>query len=441
MSTNHIEEGQGRPTALVMNMFYTGLGIARTLKAKGISVIGLTSDRKSYGNHTRSAKVAICPDSRSAPEELAVFLTSLGRELPQRGVIFPTRDDDLVFLDRFRRELEPYFTTVSPGTQALDICLNKWKTYLAAGQAGLRTPKAWLIDGMEDARRAAAEATYPCILKPVAAHYWRKGGNWAVVGERKAIRIDSGLEMIAEYNAIRHADCRALLQEMVPGGDEALVIAACYVDRQSRWVAGFNTQKLVQIPEGTGTGCIVQSVDRLELFEPTARLLRAIGFTGIAEVEYKWDAAAGEYKLIEINPRPWDQHQLGEASGIDLIHMAYCDHTGLPMPEAGKPVERRKWIAEDTFLTAAARMLWRRDPRLPGLLRQARGSKRIFAIWSANDPAPFLAYVVRGLFPVLWRAGVSSLGSTMKRLRLRKRFRDQKGIIYGKSLEKPRGVN
>lgn len=441
MKKTYIEAGRkGRPAALVMNMFYTGLGIARSLSAKGIPVIGLTSERRSYGNATRCAKVVVCPDSRSDPEALAAFLTRFGSELPGGGIIFPTRDDDLVFLDRFRAQLEPYFGLVAPGAEALDICLNKWKTHRAAAEAGVGAPKAWLIEGAEDIRRVAGEARYPCILKPLSAHYWRRDGNWAVVGARKAIQVDSDVELIAEYNAIRRADSRALLQEMIEGGDEALLIAACYVDRQSRWAAGFNTQKLVQIPQGTGTGCIVRSANRPELFEPTAHLLRTIGFTGIAEVEYKWDGAAGEYKLIEINPRPWDQHRLGDASGVDLMYTAYCDYAGLPLPKTGKPVEERRWIAEDVFITAAARMLWRRDPKLFGMLRQARG-KRIFAIWSAGDPAPFFAYVVRVLFPVLWKAGISRLSSTLKRLLLRKGFPEQKRVVYGKSLEKPKGVS
>ena len=123
-----------------------------------------------------------------------------------------------------------------------------------------------------------------------------------------------------------------LVQECIPGGDENLVVAACYVDRTGAFQAGFNARKLVQSPPGFGTGCVVESANRPELFERTIRLLRAMEFTGIAEVEYKLDARDGEYKLIEVNPRPWDQHRLGAACGVDLIHLAYCDYAGLPMP-------------------------------------------------------------------------------------------------------------
>ena len=129
------------PTAVVMNMFYTGLGIARSLGEKGIPVIGLSAQRGIYGNFTRYAKCLACPDSRSEPEELLSFLLKLGKAVGSRSVLFPTRDHDLVFLDRFRRELEPSYSLVVPESGPLSACLDKWQTYLAAQQSGVPTPK------------------------------------------------------------------------------------------------------------------------------------------------------------------------------------------------------------------------------------------------------------------------------------------------------------
>ena len=398
-----------KPPALVMNMFYTGLGVARSLGERGVPVLGLSNRRNLYGNFTRYAKTVICPDSRDEPEALLRFLVELGRKLNAQAVIFPTRDDDLVFLDRFRAELQPYFRIVAAETAPLEACLDKWQTSQWAIRAGVPAPKCWMVRERRDIERVAPEAVYPCVLKPLAAHYWRRGENWRLVGARKAVAIQSERELRSEYAAIAQADERALVQELIPGGDENLAIAACYLDRQSRWVRGFNIRKLVQVPAGFGTGCIVESVHRPELFEPAERLLRAMGFTGIAEVEFKWDARDRQYKLIEVNPRPWDQHRLGSACGVDLIYAAYCDHAGIPAPSFGPAVAGRKWIAEDTFLTTALRMLWRRDRRLFSLFRQARG-KRIYAVWSWRDPAPWFVQMFGEFIPGLVAGGFRRLG-------------------------------
>src|SRR5262249_35434837 len=235
--------------------------------------------------------------------------------------------------------------------------------YRWARDAGVSTPKCWIAEQKQEVERILPEVTFPCVLKPLASHHWRRGGNWERVGARKAIAVSSQEELLAEYALVAQADPRVLIQEMVPGGDDCLVIAACYLDRQSGFVAGFNTQKLAQSPETFGTGCIVQTADVPELFPRTVQLLNKMRFHGIAEVEYKWDSQRKEYRLIEINPRPWDQHILGKACGADLMYLAYCEHAGIPMPVMRKQAGVKTWIAEDALLMAVLQSFWRRDGR------------------------------------------------------------------------------
>lgn len=412
-------------TAVVMNMFYTGLGIARSLDARGIPVIGLTAHRM-YGSYTRSAKIVLAPDSKTEPEALLVFLLRLAEQTDDRAVIFPTRDDDVVFLDRFRRELTPHYSLVIPTSHAIAVCLDKWQTYLCAMQAGVATPKSWLIESEEDLTKAAREASYPCVLKPLAAHHWRRGHNWEIVGGRKAIAIRSREDLLIEYGAIAQADHRVLLQEMIPGGDDCLVVTACYIDQKSRWAGAFNAQKLVQEPEGFGTGCVLQATCRPELIEPTQRLLRKMNFSGVAEVEYKWDETAKRYLLIEVNARPWDQHVLGRTCGVDVIYLAYCDHAGLPIPSVQVEPSAWKWIADDAFLIAFLRSIKRRDGKYRALLRAAKG-KRVYGIWSPKDPFPFLAYFIGRLVPLVAGAGLRRFWSRFTALMARHAFSTKGG--------------
>jgi hypothetical protein len=95
-----------------MNMFHTGLGIARSLGEQGISVIGLTSKRSAFGNFTRYAQIVHCPDSRERPEALESFLLKMGKELGERSILFPTsvtreQSDVLQKLEIVRRRAAP----------------------------------------------------------------------------------------------------------------------------------------------------------------------------------------------------------------------------------------------------------------------------------------------------------------------------------------------
>jgi D-aspartate ligase len=334
----------------------------------------------------------------------------------------------LIFLDRFRTELEPHFSAVMPESAPLHACLDKWETTLSAQRAGVPIPKCWKVETAGHLQEIAGEIGYPCVLKPLSAHYWRQGKNWQMIGARKAIIAHSEEELMREYELVARADARVVIQEMVPGADDQLLITACYLDRSSQCIGAFHAQKLVQIPEGFGTGCIVRSVDQPELLEPTVRLLQSMSFSGIAEVEYKWDSVAAEYKLIEVNPRAWDQHRLGKAGGVDLIYMAYCDHSGLAMQPTTKLATGHKWIAEDTFLITVLRMFWRRDAKLCGLLQQARG-RRTFAIWSFSDPLPLVAYFLLQFFPEVLGSRLAAARFTLKRLLFRSRAPEEKGLV------------
>jgi D-aspartate ligase len=388
------------PAAVVMNMFYTGLGIARSLGERGIRVIGLSAHRGVYGNFTRFAEVRSCPDSREDPESLLKFLVRLGEEIGGPAVIFPTRDDDVLFLDRFRAELGSHFTPAIPSTPALMTCLDKWETYQLAKKTGVPVPATWKVERPAELLRILDEVEYPCVLKPLSAHYWRKADNWERVGARKAICVSSPEELRQEYERVAAADPRVVVQQVVTGGDDRLVVAACYVDRSSRLVASFTAQKVLQVPEGFGTGCIVQTADRQELVSVAARLLEELRFTGIAEVEFKWDSSSRQYRIIEINPRPWDQHRLGHACGVDLIHIAYCDLAGMAPPAVESRQAECKWVAEDVLFLAMVRSLWKLDGSFKVLRRLARGRK-IYAIWSMSDPWPSIAYFPKHCLAVL----------------------------------------
>jgi D-aspartate ligase len=388
----------GLPGAVVMNMCYTGLGIARSLGEHGVPVTGLSAMRGIYGNFTRYAKIRRCPDSKHDPKGLLDYMLDLGTRADHKQIIFPTRDHDLVFLDRFRSELKPYFAVMIPSPQCLRACLDKWETYRFARRANVPAPGCWKIESLENLEATiGGDLRFPCVLKPLAAYHWRGSETWNRVGERKAICVQSAGELRREYATVSSAEPRALIQEFVPGSDDQLFVAACYLDDHSTLRAGFTAQKLVQVPEGFGTGCIIQAVNRPDLLATAVRLLQEIRFTGIAEVEFKWDARSGEYLLIEVNPRPWDQHRLGLASGTDVIWHAYCTAAGLPGAPARGKYEDCRWVADDVLLLAVLRAVWRRNGNAKQLWRATRG-RRMYGIWQWNDPLPFFT----GLGAAVW---------------------------------------
>jgi predicted ATP-grasp superfamily ATP-dependent carboligase len=252
-------------------------------------------------------------------------------------------------------------------------------------------------------REAAEIVGFPCVVKPTKSVHWRERDNWNIVANRKAFRVSDLTELQGEYEQVANANPEVMLQEWIPGLDDELVIWGGYVRQRESPLAYFTARKLLQCPEEFGTGCVVRNESIPELLEPSLELCRALDYRGIAEIEYKWDACNKEFKLIEINPRHWDWHELGRASQVNLTWAAYCDMTARELRPSRPTGQSTKWVAEDALLMHTLSGVYHRKPELIRVWKHLRGS-RIWGIFSWNDPMPLLSYALTFLAPKLVRA-------------------------------------
>ena len=164
------------------------------------------------------------------------------------------------------------------------------------------------------------------------------------------------------------------------------------------------------------TTCVIAS----RRVEPSQRLLRACGYSGLAEVEFKYDRATGEFLLIEVNPRHWDQHELGRLVGVNMSRIAYQDAIGCepaPVHPRYESARRPRWVAEREALfliarNAARTLATRKEERgaasIASIVRHAFAElyglfqrPRLFSILSFRDPIPgilFSARIAREVF-------------------------------------------
>jgi predicted ATP-grasp superfamily ATP-dependent carboligase len=95
--------------------------------------------------------------------------------------------------------------------------------------------------------------------------------------------------------------------------------------------------------------------------------------------------------------RPTGRSAIAEAGGVELVYTAYCDLAGLPLPENRTQMYRgAKWISFRRDFQSAW-FYWRRgDLTLRDWARSWRG-KKVDAIFSWRDPAPFLYDMLKPL--------------------------------------------
>ena len=146
----------------------------------------------------------------------------------------------------------------------------------------------------------------------------------------------------------------------------------------------FCGRKLLQAPAGVGTCRVGVAEWDDEAVDGARRLLHALGFHGISQVEYKRDPRDGTLRLMEVNARLWQWHSLAAACGVDLVQMAYRDAIGEPVAtRTSRGAGRRRWVAVVRHLRESRR-------EKLGLRRTLAPLRPPFTepVFSLRDPMP-----------------------------------------------------
>jgi D-aspartate ligase len=387
--------GTPRPAAVVLNTYATGLAIARNLSAHGIEVYGLVAGPDDPGSFSRHCHTLRAPDSQHEPAPLVSFLVDLAARLTGRPILFPTRDADIRFLERNRAVLDPLYVIPQPAGDRLDVIMNKHRLAEAAVAAGIPSPRTIRVRSEDEMRMAAPHFHYPVVAKAVYAQDWRRAGIAEAVARRKAVKIESLDDLIAFYGRIEPYHPDLLIQEWIEGADDQCMVFGAYRGHDDRILGWLVARKKLQYPPDFGLGCIVRLERNPEVERLGRRLLEALSFEGTAEVEFKRHAPSGEYRLIEVNPRHWDQHGLGMACGVNLAWVAYRDLClGDPMEPVAPDGAGGTWINGSGLRGSLIEDLRHgriRPWKVAGLFQP--GTR--YAIWDAADPGPFLRRRVR----------------------------------------------
>src|SRR5437764_6369086 len=143
------------PPVFVMNPYYSGLGIARSLRGRGMPVFALTSEPDAPGARSRHFDgVHIVPNGRDEPQHLCRRLLEIAREYDAKPVIFPTRDFDILFLHDYREALAPFFLLPQPhDSSSIMRMMDKLDLAKFAEQIGVATPITVSSSSGEDIER------------------------------------------------------------------------------------------------------------------------------------------------------------------------------------------------------------------------------------------------------------------------------------------------
>lgn len=374
----------GNPVGgLVIGGDYQGLGVVRSLGLQGIPV-GILDDEISIARFSRYATFSERVPSLVDPDEAVRCILEVGRKRGLKGwVLFPTRDETVAAISHHREELAEIFRVPTPGWETVQWLWDKRKSYALAERLGIPAPRTWYPKSDNDLDQI--EGHFPVAIKPaIKEHFIYATGA-------KALRADNLAQLRELYKRIVRfmpAD-EIMIQDVVPGGGNTQY-AFCSFFKKGHSVATMVTCRRRQHPLEFGrSSTYVESVELPLLETYSEEFLRAIDYYGLVELEYKYDARDGQYRLLDVNGRTWGYHSIGRSAGVDYPYLLFEDQLG----RATEPVRGKagiRWIRLVTDLPTGVIGIANGKISLKSYVRSLCEFDEE-AVFSGEDPMPGFA--------------------------------------------------
>lgn len=354
--------------------------IARSLHRHGVRVI--VAVQGGHDLRVRSRAIAGVVHLGSSVDDSAQLLLMLART-EHAAWIVPTSDSSLCIACAVYDDLSKFCAVGCPPPNIVQRVLDKPETLAVAAACGVPVPMSTAIASASELETVLPQLHFPIIAKP-------GDKSQATVHNFKTRTFTDSAELRAAF-ADQPRFGEGLLFQSYHGG-QGVGIELLVADGEV--VAAFQHRRLSENPPSGGVAVVAEAeiVDPL-LLDHSVRLLKALGWDGVAMVEYRHDRATGETALMEVNGRFWGSLPLAVAAGMDFPLYAWQLSQGITptVPSSYRYGLRVRWTAGS--LKRFAHAFADDGERIP-LLSATRQLVTDFrfgtrsAMWASDDPAP-----------------------------------------------------
>ncbi|MEM2169794.1 MAG: ATP-grasp domain-containing protein [Candidatus Bathyarchaeia archaeon] len=368
--------------------------IIRSLGRHGIQVVAGESTRWSMGFFSKyCTNWVVYPSPTETPD---LFIEWLLNHLKRNSydALFPIDERTLDPVTSHLEDLRKYTSIPVVDYATYMKARDKGQTIRIALQNDVPCPKTYFVSNLEEVQSLAQMIDFPVVIKPRQSQ-----------GSRGIAYIQTRDQLYKEYTKIHACYPFPLIQEFIPPGGGSFGVEIL-LNKNSEPRAVFVHKRLREYPVSGGPSTLRESVYAPELVELGVRLLKAMGWYGVAMVEFKVDPRDNIPRLMEVNPKFWGSIQLSIVSGVDFPYLLYRMATEgdiEPVLEY-QPGVRCRWLLPGDilhFLSNPNRF------RLQPSFFQFWGDNLHYDILSRDDPGPiwgmFVSYLAQAFNTKLWK--------------------------------------
>ncbi|MFI7388384.1 ATP-grasp domain-containing protein [Streptomyces sp. NPDC049813] len=360
------------------NPFHHGtLGAARSLGRCGAEVHVAAGEEGGDGGPVARSRFVTrthrAPRPGASLDEVAAVLRRVAAQVARPAVLIPMDDAGAIAVGRLRESLAGPFLLPEQPAHLAEHVADKARLPELCRSLGIGHPDTVQPRDEHHAATAARELGLPAVAK------WSR--PWLLPpgsGLRSTTLINSPEEASDLYRRGHATGSELLLQKYVAAGPGSDWFVHGYADRHGTLHGGGAGTKQHAWPRGAGLTAVGRWDPAPDLHAMVGRVVDALGYRGIFDIDFRVDATTGTPCLLDFNPRPGAQFRLfADGGGLDVVRAQYLDLTHRPVP-AARALHGRAFVVENYAPFSAIRALAAR-----------RGTPPPEFAWHAqDDPAP-----------------------------------------------------
>ncbi|HEY7219483.1 MAG TPA: hypothetical protein VH985_13955 [Candidatus Binatia bacterium] len=145
--------------------------------------------------------------------------------------------------------------------------------------------------------------------------YIKVDGSYSDTSEDgKVYEVASPTDARDELHSLASRFRKALVQGHVPGQG----VGAFFLLWDRRVLAEFMHRRLHEVPHTGGTSSLRESWWHSAIRDDALAKVEYLGWSGVAMMEYRWDASSDRFYLMEMNGRFWGSLHLALYAGVDF---------------------------------------------------------------------------------------------------------------------------
>ena len=335
---------------VVVGSGLTALGAQRALASAGIRPYLLADERDIATRsrwYRRPRGAPLPPDAPFADRVAALPFA--------RAVLIPCADRHVLAIARLPEPLRQRFPASVASVEALETFVDKGRFAALLCTTGVPHPRTLALATPEEVGALPDEAFARSFLNP------RDSQRFFARFKVKGYTVSGRTEALERLRALNAEGFSMMFQEYVPGPPTNHYFVEGFRDGHQSTRAVFVRQRLRMYPPDFGNSTSMISVaaeDVQPAVESVERLLTATRYRGVFSAEFKRDERDGEYRILELNTRPWWYVEFANRCGVNVCEMSYRDAQGLDVEQVTSYAVGRRCIFPyyDFFACSA---LWR----------------------------------------------------------------------------------